>query len=150
MSRMNESCHIWRYGVATISKLLTIIGLFCKRGHAVLPVSLRCHAWYRRMNDSCDIADWMAHSEYRLFYRALLQKRPILLRSLLIVNDSCDIIDWMAHSEYRLFYRALLQKRPIILSSWLIVNDSCDIADWMAHSEYRLFYRALLQKRPIL
>jgi len=50
---------------------------------------------WRRMNDSCDIADWMTYSEYRLFYRALLQKRPIILRSLLIMNDSCDIADWM-------------------------------------------------------
>jgi len=34
-------------------------------------------------------------AEYSLFYRALVQKRPIL-------------------SEYSLFYRALLQKRPMI------------------------------------
>jgi len=41
-----------RYGVAMISRLLSIIGLF---------------------------------ANYRLFYRALLQKRPMILRSLLIV-----------------------------------------------------------------
>jgi len=35
-------------------------------------------------------------AEYRLFYRALLQKRPMIF------------------AEYRLFYRALLQKRPVI------------------------------------
>jgi len=26
-----ETCHIYQYGVATISSLLKIIGLFCKR-----------------------------------------------------------------------------------------------------------------------
>jgi len=35
MSHIKESCHIWMshvtYGVATISRLLEIIGLFCKR-----------------------------------------------------------------------------------------------------------------------
>ena len=47
--------HIW-YGVATMSSLLQIIGLFCRISS--------------------------------LFYRALLQKRPIILRSLLIVAIS--------------------------------------------------------------
>jgi len=49
--RIRLSC-VFSYGVATISSLLKIIGLF---------------------------------AEYRLFYRALLQKRPLFLRSLLIV-----------------------------------------------------------------
>jgi len=42
------------YGVATISRLLKMIGLF---------------------------------AEYSLFYRALLQKRPIILRGLIIVAN---------------------------------------------------------------
>jgi len=80
-------------------------------------------------------------SVYRLFYRALLQKRPVILRSLLIVATSCDfttpyhappsvetVYQYHTHSPpiypspsvYRLFYRALLQKRPWILRSlWI-------------------------------
>ena len=62
-------------------------------------------------------------AEYRLFYRALLQKRPIIVRSLLIVvaisclHSGGSLKLQVSIAEYRLFYRALLQKRPIILSS---------------------------------
>ena len=55
-----------------------------------------------------------------------MQKRPIILRSLLIVatpylsvNDRTQ--DSKNFFKYRLFYRALLQKRSIILRSLLIV-----------------------------
>jgi len=49
-------CSVRIYGVATIGRLLQIIGLFCR---------------------------------IRLFYRALWQKRPNILRSLLIVATPC-------------------------------------------------------------
>jgi len=66
----NKSCHTfecvtshtWTYWVATISRLLKMRGLYCK--------------WE------------VSYLESRLFYRALLQKRPMILRSLLIVNTS--------------------------------------------------------------
>ena len=77
-------------------------------------------------------------SEYSLFYRALLQKRPMILRSLLIVA-----IPYVVPYCYSLFYRALLQKRPMILRSLLIVA-----IPYVVPYCYRLFYRALLQKRP--
>jgi len=70
--------HTWNlacmYGVATISRLLKIIGLF---------------------------------AEYHLFYRALLQKRPIILRSLLIIATPYECI----HTLYLtcLYYRV---RRP--------------------------------------
>jgi len=32
---------------------------------------------------------WVSFAEYSLFYRALVQKRPIILRSLLIVANPC-------------------------------------------------------------
>jgi len=69
-------------------------------------------------------------AEYRLFYRALLQKRPMrILRSLLYVSRilygvatisrllKITFLFW----EDRLFCRALLQKRPRILRGLLIV-----------------------------
>jgi len=75
------------------------------------------------------------HEEYCLFDRALLQKRPMILRNLLIVATSCHVIvhfEVARHTymknitreneEYRLFYRALLQKRPVILRSLLMVG----------------------------
>ena len=61
-------------------------------------------------------------TEYRLFYRALLQKRPIISS----ITDMRCSMGWLrfvgsiklqvSFAEYRLFYRALLQKRPVILS----------------------------------
>jgi len=62
--------------------------------HCALPMG-----WLRWVGS---IKLWVSFAEYRLFYRALLQKRPVILSILL--------------TEYRLFYRALLQKRPVILS----------------------------------
>jgi len=85
----------------------------------------------------------VSFAEYRLFYRALLQKRPIFKIALCV---QCVMIrahwavfpyqryghmGWLrlvgslklqvSFAEYRLFYRALLQKRPIFLRSLLIV-----------------------------
>ena len=59
----------------------------------------------------------VSFAEYRLFYRALLQKR----RSGFAIH-MCDIIHmgwlrWVA--EYRLFYRALLQKRRIFVTLFI-------------------------------
>jgi len=66
-----------------------------------------------------------------LFYRALLQKRPIIWRSLLIVATPYlterretlerDRRELESCAVCSLFYRALLQKRPIIWRSLLIV-----------------------------
>jgi len=36
---------------------------------------------------------WVSFAEYRLFYRALLWKRPIILRSLLIVATAYQVCD---------------------------------------------------------
>jgi len=41
-----------------------------------------CMGWLRLV---CSLKLWVSFKEYRLFYRALLQTRPIILRSLLIV-----------------------------------------------------------------
>jgi len=73
------------------------------------------------------------HAEYSLFDRALLQKRPVILRSRFRVktlNHHMDIV-WLrfvgslkfqvSFADYRLFYRALLHKRPVILRSLPIV-----------------------------
>ena len=80
------------------------------------------------------------NAEYSLFYRALLQKKPIILRSLLIVATAypvfipninnailCKMVKCSINAEYRLFYRALLQNRPIILRSLLIVATSYQV-----------------------
>jgi len=105
------------YGVATISRLLQIAGLFCKRAlkcrrysaketyyskepthcshtihlnpHCSHPIHLNpCIFWVRimvwlRLVGSLRLQ--VSFAEHRLFYRALLQKKPIILRSLLIV-----------------------------------------------------------------
>jgi len=65
-------------------------------------------------------------AEYRLFYRALLQKRPVkkidILHCLCMLtagNNKVYVLSSLA--EYSLFYRALLQKRRIFLGSLIIV-----------------------------
>jgi len=98
---------------------------------------LICHVSY---SDDSYVTCHIQMAEYRLFYRALLQKRPIILRSLRVVATPK-----VSFAEYRLFYRALLQKRPIILRSLLVIATPK-----VSFAEYRLFYRALLQKRPII
>jgi len=123
--------HTTGYGVATISRLLKIIGLSV---------------------------------EYRLLYRALLQQRPMILRSLLIVAtpyDRCSthntgslkILFSFAKEPYKI--DDILQKRPVIflqihvllpLSGWYMIYI-CRMQ--VSFAVYRFFYRALLQKRPI-
>ena len=73
-------------------------------------------------------------------YRSLLQKRPMILRSLQIVTTPYANAmhseypgQIMCVSEYHLFYRVLLQKRPMMLRSLLIV--AAPYANGM-HSKY--------------
>ena len=103
MSHINKTSNVYMgYGIST---LLKIIGLFCKRAQYKRlysaketsnlkeptnhshPASHVCRSHNSqeciRMNVSCVCR----YVEYRLFYRALLQKRPIILRSLLIAQD---------------------------------------------------------------
>ena len=104
-----------------------------------------------------------------LFDRALLQKRSIILRSLLIVATPC------AKEPYQRDFT--LQKRPTILRSLLIVycnhmgniddeTHYCVSKDWfiamgwlrlvsslnfkVSFVEYSVFYRALFQKRRVI
>jgi len=43
----------------------------------------------------CKLKRHVSFAEYRLFYRALLQKRPIILRSLLIIAAGCEAkVEW--------------------------------------------------------
>ena len=70
----------------------------------------------------------VSFAEYRLFYRALLQKRHIILRSLL---------------ETHHFKEPTNRRHPTGLYQTLLINLEIDIFT----AEYRPFYRALLQKR---
>ena len=82
----------------------------------------------------------VSFAEYRLFYRALLQKRPIFkIAQCVMIRAHWAVFPYQRYgymgwlrllgsfklqvsfTEYRLFYRALLQKRPIFLRSLLIV-----------------------------
>jgi len=77
-------------------------------------------------------------AEYCLLYRALLQQRLILWKSLLIVATPYASVPrvyldlHVSFAEYRLLYRALLQKRPILLSHPIWVCTSC--LPWRMHS----------------
>jgi len=81
---------------APISRLLTITGLFCRissllQGSFAKEIyncilihilHIMCMEWLRLVGS---FKLQVSFAEYRLFYRALLQKKPIMLRSLLIV-----------------------------------------------------------------
>jgi len=110
----------YTYGVATISRLLKSIGLFCRlsslsygyfakdthdfkeptnRSHLIQHMyvkifvctyicSCKWHTQVQRMYVQISVC---TYADYRLFHRALLQKRPIILRSLLIVATPYDV-----------------------------------------------------------
>jgi len=94
-------------------------------------------------------APLVTFAEYRLFYRSLLQKRPVIVHA-----QQAPLAPF---AEYRLFYRSLLQKRPVIVHAqqaplvtmgWLRVVGALQL--YITFAEYRLFYRSLLQKRPVI
>jgi len=79
------------YGVVTSMYPLKITGLFCKRPLYKRRYSAKeTYNFKEPTNRSHPIR--VLVTEYSLFYRALLQKRPIILRSLLLVapHTMCD------------------------------------------------------------
>ena len=56
---------------------------------------------------------YVSFAEYCLFYRALVQKRPMILRSVTMIGTPYVYRDklYVSFVEYCLFYRALLEKR---------------------------------------
>ena len=75
-----------------LQNVVSFIGLFCKRDlrvqayrYTCVPVRLYlwlCMGWLWLVGS---LKSQVSFAEYSLFYRALLQKRPVILRSLLIV-----------------------------------------------------------------
>jgi len=111
----------------------------------------------------------MRAAEYSLFHRALLQKRPIILRSLLIVATTYTYIHAMKYSCTRMqicaqqnivSFIGLFCKRdynfkePTNRSHTIYIYTHNEVHMYtnanMRAAEYSLFYRALLQKRPII
>ena len=133
---------------------------FCKRHDAFTRETWRIYArgliyshmgWLRLVGS---LKLWVSVAEYSLFYRALLQKRPVIF--------AASIMRWLwlagsfklkvSLAEYSLFCRALLQKRPVIFAAtimgWLRLVGSFKLKVSLA--EHSLFCRALLQKRPVI
>ena len=94
MRCMSCCCRATATGLLQLYRLPKNVGLFCKRAllkrlySAVYELLLQSYShriamgWLRSVGS---IKLQVSFAEYRLFYRALLQKRPIILRSLLIV-----------------------------------------------------------------
>ena len=89
-----------------------------------------------------------------LFYRSLLQKRPIIYRGLLQktkMNLSEMSMGWLrfvgslkfqiSFAGFSLFYGALLQKRPIIFRSLLIVATSYVVPMMCVYAIVRMLCR---------
>ena len=94
-------------------------------------------------------------AEYRLFYRALLQKRRVFLGSLL-----WGVVLWIVvENSMREVYTCIVVSFVMGLCwggvlwievenmGWLRLVGS--LKSYVSVAEYRLFYRALLQKRPM-
>jgi len=123
--------------VAVCCSILQCVAVCCRMlqyvAEAAVDVSTKTCSW-----SSKSIGSFV---EYRLFYRALLQKRPIIL--------TCQLaMGWLrlvgllksqvSFAEYRLFYRALLKKRPIILRSLLLEATPYGYITWevMSYMEW--------------
>ena len=112
--------------------------------------------WWRQLNTYVDGHGWSCAYvcvEYGFFCRALLQKRPVIIRICIqyIYNTyvKCHltnrwVMGWLrwvgslklqvSFTEYSLFYRALLQKKPVILRSLqsrsIIMGGLVDMFVW--------------------
>ena len=93
---------MWHVPVIWNTSFLFVIWLFTTRAIVSnLRVSLEYDMGWLRLVASLNLQ--VSFAEYRLFYRALLQKRPMILRSLLIVAIPyhffmCDV--WRSHVTY--------------------------------------------------
>jgi len=113
---------------------------------------------------------YVSFAEYSLFYRALLQKRPIILRSLLSVATKYEISTHAhththtrthSHSYTHLHTHTHIStqrnsaERCCSAERWSTPNSTMSLLPcyyakiYVSFAEYSLFYRALLQKRPI-
>jgi len=106
VARCQIDCIWGGYGVATISRLLKILGLFC-RISSLLQGSFAEETYNFKapthrshpIRGVVALKLYVSFAEYSLLYRVLLQKRPIILGSLLVVatpyhdysTDFCEI-----------------------------------------------------------
>ena len=135
------------YGMATNSRLLKIMSLFCKepyprddilqKGPIILRSLLIVAHPYLHPSEVCVR---LCNTSSR-FYRALLQKRPMFLGSLLIVATpylhSGEVCIRLCNTSSR-FCRALLQKKRVFLGSLLIVTTpylhSGEVCVWLCNT----------------
>jgi len=118
LTHKSESCTIYYYGVAKISRLLKMIGLFCKRAllkrvsHRIAPHSQEWVLHHLVLH----ITEWVMH-HLLLHITTVLNGAWFTLlmwrASVFCKDTSCSVIP-------EGFYRALLQKRPII---WHLIPE---------------------------
>jgi len=130
-------CNTLLWIFATLYYTCDTLYIFVDYGYIVYICWLWVHCIYLLIMDR--LGAW---AEYRRFYRALLQKRPIDYGLTfgrfyhlfgVVTQDVLCIAEWLyttyttkryvSFAEYRLFYRALLQKRPTILTmGWMTLS----------------------------
>ena len=75
---------------------------------------------------------WVSFAEYRLFYRALLQKRPIILRSLLIVATPYQ--ELLHDVLFRIYYRPrpghISRASPLFGRRLVMFSNVCLTYSW--------------------
>ena len=90
-----------------------------------------------------NVQEMVSFKEYCLFYRALLQKRPVILRSLLLRIMTGELTFENVQEIVQ-----NLERHCLCYVGWLRLVSSIKLL--VSFTEYRLFYRALLQKRPLI
>jgi len=123
------------------SSLLSLILIFYWSSYTSLLSIHRTMGWLRLVGS---LKVQVSFAEYRLFCRALLRKRPIILRSLLIVATP-----YLHTSCLRLFYTSLLIFVGLFYTSlfrfiglfWTLLHIEANTG---SHCAFPLVYRSLV------
>jgi len=125
MWHMNKSCHIW---MSHVTYEWVTYGWVMSHDST--------YVWYRVATISRLLNKKVSFAEYSLFYRALLQKRPMFLGSLLIVATS--------YPSYYVWY-ALVMSRQWIIHFVLCIHakESCHMThQYASHDSTYVWYHS--------
>ena len=100
--------------------------------------AIGCTGWRRRIKVQVSFA------EYRLFYKDPSQKRPVILRSLLITPNAIGCTEWRRRIKCLIFMGHFPQKSPIILGHFS-AKEPCN--KW--HTETHRYRVAKTHKMPL-
>jgi len=129
--RQNHPCHTYDWVMLhTWCCFMSYRWVGTVTNQSVTPVTHSCHLLSHILLVG-SLKSKVSFAEYRLFYRALLQKRPIILRSLQVVAFLSHIL--LSHIQMRHVtnmhrsYRTL----DLVMSHIFQKNHPCHAYDWV-------------------